>query len=176
MATGDHHHELTEKGPNTQKLEQLLADHKIIGLDTSIFIYHFEAHPRYYPLTKIILASVERGRWQGIISPITLMEVTVRPWQLEQDNIARQYEVLLVNFPNLHMALVDRHIARQAAKLRARHRLRPADAIIAATAMSRNATMFVTNDRQFARLAPLMEIIQLDDLSSNEPTEYPSTP
>jgi hypothetical protein len=28
-------------------IEQRLAEHRVIGLDTAVFIYHFEAHPDY---------------------------------------------------------------------------------------------------------------------------------
>lgn len=72
----------------------------------------------------------------------------------------------MVHFPHLTLADVTRDVARWAAQLRARYRLRPADALQVATALVHRATAFVTNDRRLARLTPLLDIIVLDDLAS----------
>ncbi len=44
------------------KLTEQLSDHTRIGLDTSIFIYHLERHPRYLCLTQELLSGIEAGR------------------------------------------------------------------------------------------------------------------
>jgi len=148
-------------------VEERLARHTVVGLDTSIFIYHLEAHPRYLRLTQALLAGIQAGRQRAVTSTVTIMELTVRPWQVDRPAVAREYEALLVHFPNLTLADVTRDVARQAAQLRARFRLRPADALQVATALVQGATAFVTNDRRLARLAPELDIIILDDLLGN---------
>ena len=145
-------------------VRERLAGHTVVGLDTSIFIYHLEAHPRYLPLTRELLGGVQAGRWTAITSVITLMELTVRPWQIERPAVAREYEALLIHFPNLTLVDVTREVARRAAQLRARYRLRPADALQAATALVGGATALVTNDRGLSRLAPLLDVALLDAL------------
>jgi predicted nucleic acid-binding protein len=140
-----------------------LQAHDVIGLDTAIFIYHFEAHPRYLPLTTAALSGVAQGERQGVTSVITLMELTVRPHQLERPAVAQHYEALLSHFPHLTMVDVDRAVARRAAELRGRYRVRPADALQVATSLVHMATAFLTNDRRLARLQPLIDIILLDD-------------
>ena len=147
------------------QLNERLADHEVIGLDTSVFIYHFEAHPRYQPLTRVLLGAVQAGRRVAVTSTVTVMELTVRPWQLERPGVAREYELLLVHFPHLVLADVTRAVARQAAQLRARYRIRPADALHVASALLHGATAFVTNDRKLARLAPVLDVIILDDFA-----------
>ncbi|MGQ9804263.1 MAG: type II toxin-antitoxin system VapC family toxin [Anaerolineae bacterium] len=141
-----------------------LAGHPVLGLDTSVFIYHLEAHPRYLPLTMILLAGVQAGQWRAVTSTVTLMELTVRPWQLGRAAVAREYEALLVHFPHLTVADVTRDVARRAAQLRAIYSLRPADALQVATALVHGATVFVTNDRSLARLSPVLDVVLLDDL------------
>lgn len=94
------------------------------------------------------------------------MELTVQPWQFDRPNIAREYESFLAHFPNLTLVDVTRDIARRAAQLRARHRLRPADAIQVATALTQGASAFVTNDRGLARLSFDLEVFILDDFTS----------
>lgn len=141
-----------------------LAAHARIGLDTAVFVYHLEAHPTYSPLTQEVLAGVESGQWTAVTSTVTIMELTVRPWQLDRPAVARAYEALLVHFPHLSLIDVTRDVARRAAQLRARYRICPADALQVSTALVHGATAFVTNDRALARLAPMLDVVLLDDL------------
>lgn len=150
------------------RLSERLASHAVIGLDTAIFIYHLEVHPRYLPLTQELLAGIQAGQWTAITSTVTVMELTVRPWQIERPAVAREYEALLVHFPHLTLADVSRDVARRAAQLRAHYRLRPADALQVATALVHGATAFVTNDRFLMRLVPALDVVVLDDLISSE--------
>ena len=149
-------------------LEQQLAAHSIIGLDTSIFIYHFEAHPDYLPLTRRILKEVESGRRQAVTSTVTLMELTVLPWRINRPDIARQYEILLTNFPNLQIIEVSREVARRAAQLRAEFNIRPADALQVGTAFTNEATVWVSNDKKLRRLASIVDVVILDDFIEGE--------
>jgi predicted nucleic acid-binding protein len=149
-------------------LQQRLEAHQLIGLDTTIFIYHVEANQKYLPLTRTILKYVESGQGSGIISTVAVMELTVHPWRINRGDVARQYEALLVNFPNLKLVSVTREVARQAAQLRAKYNLRPADALQVATAMVSDATAWVSNDRQLARLEPAIEVIILEDFVASE--------
>lgn len=140
-------------------IEQRLAGHQVIGLDTAVFIYHFEAHPDYLGLTTAVLNNIQAGQQQAIASTIVIMELTVHPWRNRQPNVARQYEALLANFPNLTLHDVTRETARKAAQLRADYNLRPADALHVATALVHGATAFVSNNRQLARLESVIEPI-----------------
>ncbi len=144
-------------------LKQRLAAHQLIGLDTSIFIYHLEANQTYLPLTETILKNVEIGQCGGIVSTVTLMELTVHPWRINRADVARQYELLLVNFPNLRLIDVSREIARQAAQLRAKYNVRPADALQVATAITSLATLWLSNDKKLRRLESEIEVVILDD-------------
>jgi hypothetical protein len=60
-------------------LADALSGHARLGLDTTVFIYHLEQHPRYFPLTRALLSGIEVGRWTACTSVVTLMELTVRP-------------------------------------------------------------------------------------------------
>lgn len=144
-------------------LTDALSGHARLGLDTAVFVYHLEQNPRYFPLTHALLAGVEAGRWTACTSVVTLMELTVRPWQLDQPEAATRYEAALAHFPNLSLVDVTREVARQAAQLRATFRLRPADALQAATALVSGATTWITNDRDLARLSPLLDVLLLEE-------------
>lgn len=145
-------------------LEQRLANHILIGLDTSIFIYHLEGQVTYLPLTREILGRVEAGQSEAVVSTVTIMELTVHPWRVHRSDVARQYEVLLVNFPHLQLVDVTRDVARKAAQLRAQYNLRPAaDALQVGTAIISGATLWVSNDKQLKRLEPEIEVLILDE-------------
>jgi len=140
-----------------------LAKAKVIGLDTPIFIYFLENNERYGPLIQLTLNGIEKGKWQGVTSTITLMEITVRPWQLGRESAAREYEAVLVHFPNLSVVDVDRNVARAAAQLRAKYNVSPPDALQVAASLSFGAKAFLTNDKRLSRLQELIDILVLDD-------------
>ena len=145
------------------KFSKRLAKAKVIGLDTPIFIYFLENNARYGPLAQLTLNGVEKGKWRGITSTITLMEITVRPWQLGREAAAREYEAILVHFPNLSIVDVDRNVARAAAQLRAKYNVTPPDALQVAASLSFGAKAFLTNDRRLSRLQELIDVLVLDD-------------
>ena len=140
-----------------------LAKAKVIGLDTPIFIYFLENNARYGPLAQLTFNGIEKGKWHGVTSTITLMEITVRPWQLGRESAAREYEAVLVHFPNLSVVDVDRNVARAAAQLRAKYNVSPPDALQVAASLSYGAKAFLTNDKRLSRLQELIDILVLDD-------------
>jgi predicted nucleic acid-binding protein len=140
-----------------------LAKATVIGLDTSIFVYFLENNQQYAPLAEIAIKGIEDGKWQGVTSTITLMELTVRPWQLGNETAAREYEAVLVHFPNLAIVDVDRNIARAAAQLRARYNIPPPDALQVAAGIAHGAKAFLTNDKRLSKLKDVIEIIMMDD-------------
>jgi predicted nucleic acid-binding protein len=145
------------------KFSKRLAKVKVIGLDTSIFIYFLEDNEHYGPLAQITINGIEKGKWQGVTSTITLMEITVRPWQLGRESAAREYEAILVHFPNLSVVDVDRNVTRAAAQFRAKYNLSPPDALQVAASLSFGAKAFLTNDKRLSKLQELIDILVLDD-------------
>jgi predicted nucleic acid-binding protein len=144
-------------------IEQQLAGHQIVGLDTAVFIYHLEAHPTYLPLTTIILQRVQAGQCTAVVSTVTIMELTVHPWRQQRADIARQYEALLAHFPHLQIVDLTRDVARRAAQLQVYYNLRPADALQVATAVTHQATIWISNDKKLRQLSPRLDILILDD-------------
>jgi predicted nucleic acid-binding protein len=145
------------------ELSKRLAKAKVVGLDTSIFIYFLENNAKYGPLAQITINGIEKGKWQGVTSTITLMEITVRPWQLGRETAAREYEAVLVHFPNLSIVDIDRNVARTAAQLRAKFNVPAPDALQVAASLSFGAKAFLTNDKRLSRLQELIDVLVLDD-------------
>lgn len=145
------------------RLLQKLMKAGVVGIDAPVFIYHLEAHQQYSSLTREIFSSMENGKWTGITSAITLMEINVHPWQVGREDVARKYEALLVNFPNLSIVNIDRDVARIASQLRARFGVRPPDALQVAASLVADAKLYLTNDRRLSILQSLIEVVVLDD-------------
>jgi predicted nucleic acid-binding protein len=143
-------------------LAATLRSHERVGLDTPVFIYHIEGTARFAEPAGVALDDLAGGTFAGVTSVLTLMEIAVKPLQVGRPDIAEEYEVLLANYPNLAVAAIDRPIARRAAELRARHRLRPADALQVAACLEQGATAFLTNDRELRRLTELQVLILED--------------
>jgi len=148
------------------QLSEKLKPYPVIGLDTAIFIYHFEENPAYLPLTRELLSSIESGERKGVTSAITLMEIIVKPLALGQIDVARKYEALLANFPNLEIIDLDRDVIRLAARLRAEYRIRPPDALQAAACLQHGAQAFITNDDLLKRLQDKIVVLVLEDYAA----------
>lgn len=143
---------------------KLPGGHKRVLIDTSVWIYHLENHPELGLPAGRVIDSLEEGRFRGIASELTLLELTMRPLQLGRQDVADHYEVLLDYFPNLEIVPVSREILLEAAALRARRKIRAPDAIQLATGIRAGATLAVTNDKLW-RSVPLIETALLDDLA-----------
>jgi predicted nucleic acid-binding protein len=140
-----------------------LRSYSLVGLDTTLFIYHFERNTVYSPFTLELFSRIEQGAIKGLTSTITLMELLVRPYHLGQQDIARKFETLLVNFPNLVIIDIDRDVSRLAARMRAEYNLRPPDALQVAASWLNGAQAFISNDHHMKRIEDKMGAIVLDD-------------
>lgn len=139
------------------------GSHKRVLIDTSVWIYHFEQNPKLAAPAGQVIESLEAGKFRGIASELTLLELTVRPLQLGRQDVADDYEILLGYFPNLELQPISREVLLEAAALRARHRLRTPDAIQIATGVRYGATLAITNDQGW-RDQSVIETVILSDL------------
>jgi predicted nucleic acid-binding protein len=132
-----------------------LRNHRIIALDTSIFIYQFQANPRYVDLTHPIFQWLEQPGSHAVTSTITMTEILIQPYRDKDQDLIDNFKGLLSIFPNLEWIAPNLDIASRAAEIRAAHRLHIPDAIHAATAIDSDATAFITNDPIFRRITDL---------------------
>lgn len=133
-----------------------------VALDTAVFIYFIEEHPRYLPLIAPLFNEVDVGAREIVTSALTLLEVLVVPYRAGDLPLAERYEAVLTRSRGLRMVELDRGQLRTAAQIRAVHGVRTPDALQLAAALSTRCTAFVTNDRRLPTL-PGLRIVQLDD-------------
>lgn len=138
-------------------------DDRVYGLDTAPLIYYIEEHHRYLEFVESLFNAAESGRITIVTSTITMIEVLTQPYRVGHDEIAKNYRESLQASQLIRMVPVTDQIADKSAVLRARYGLRTPDAIQIATAIVQNATVFVTNDKQFRTISEI-EVVILEDL------------
>jgi predicted nucleic acid-binding protein len=135
-----------------ERLRLFLHGHRRIALDTSIFVYHMEANPRYLALADAVFSWVEKAGHEAVTSTITMTELLVPSYREKDEHRVDEFYGLLSTYPNLQWIPPDLETADLAAQLRATYSLRTPDALQAATALRAQATGFLTNDPVFARI------------------------
>ena len=144
-------------------LRQILDGYPLVFLDTMVFSYQLANHPRYAPLTSVVLKAVESGQIAGLTSTVTLAEILTLPAKAGDQQAMQDYELYLTRFPNLMVVTLDTALARETARVRAATGLRTPDAIQVATARLARADAIVTNDRRWAGRVTDPALVMLDD-------------
>jgi predicted nucleic acid-binding protein len=132
------------------------------GVDTSIFIYLIEEHPRFLSLVEPIFEEATLGARELVTSALTLLEVLVVPFRASNPKLAGRYEALLTNSKGIAMVDLTRDQLRFAARLRAATGVKTPDALQLAAAFGTGCSTFLTNDRRIPEQRGL-RVLQLGD-------------
>lgn len=146
-----------------EELRRAVSGYKLLALDTMVLSYHLANHPRYVPLTRVVLEAIESGQVAGLITTVTLAEVLTVPAQAGDRRAMLDYELYLTNFPNLRLVVLDVALARETALVRATAKLRTPDAVQVAAARLAGADGIVTNDHRWAGRVTQPQVVLLDD-------------
>lgn len=136
---------------------------KVVGVDTTLFIYFIERNPTYVDIARAFFQVVDRGECKAVTSVISLLKVLVVPYRNSDMDLVRQYKDILFDTESLSTVLLSPVIAEAAARLRASYTLRTPDSIQMATAIIEKASFFLTNDKQLPSL-PNLKKLMVDDL------------
>jgi predicted nucleic acid-binding protein len=144
-------------------VDDLVAGHRRLALDSSLFIYLFEAGGWQARTCSALLDAAEVAGTTLIVSALTLAELAVGPAMLQDEAMADRYRDAIRSIRLLDIVPLSADIAVDAGLLRGRTGCSLADAIHLATALQAGATAFVTNDRRLHHL-PKLEVVQLAEL------------
>jgi predicted nucleic acid-binding protein len=128
------------------------ARRPLYGVDSMLFVYHFEGNEELGPAAGRILRDAEEGRCGLVASVLALLEVLVVPKRHGREELCQRYRDLFESFPNLSMLPVGTEVAEIASGLRAAHNLRTPDALHIATAIHAGADTFISGDRGLSRV------------------------
>lgn len=120
-----------------------------VAIDSAVFIYWIEEHPRFAPVLTPVFEAIDRGALPAVTSTLTLLEVLVIPYRAGDLRLADRYEALLTRSRGLRLIDLDRSVLRAGAALRARFpATRTPDALQLAAALAGSCRSFLTNDRE----------------------------
>lgn len=144
-------------------LGSALAGHRLVALDTSVWIYHFEGSAAYGQAADSVLEAIAQGHIEAVASELVLLELLVAPLKKGAQDVADEIELALLHFPHLQLAPATRTVLTGAAEFRARYGLRTPDAIMLATAVECGATLAVTNDKAWRKVEEI-DVLLLQEL------------
>ncbi len=136
---------------SADRLEDI-PDGVLITLDSAPIIYYLQDHPTFAARFSPLFAAAAEDRLTLAISTITLAEVMAGPFAAENEVLAMQYREVLCHSPGWQTIPVDESLAAEAARLRARYRLRLPDAIQVATAIVTRSWALVTHDSALGKV------------------------
>ncbi|MGL5940839.1 MAG: type II toxin-antitoxin system VapC family toxin [Waterburya sp.] len=136
-----------------------------IYIDTVVAIYSVEWNPEYFALLQPLWMKFQAEEIELVSSELILMESLVLPLRNKDTLLVNAYEEILLS-EQMELIPINQDILRQAANLRATTNLKTPDAIHAATAISVNYDLFITNDKGFRNLSNLSVIILSEILES----------
>ncbi|MBI4483208.1 MAG: PIN domain-containing protein [Acidobacteria bacterium] len=131
-----------------------------VGLDTTLFIYFIEEHPRFLPVVELIVTALDAGPLEGVTSSLTLLETLVAPYRAGNMRLVERYQALLTRSRRIRLMDLDRPLLRAAAQLRAAVRLKTPDALALAAALAANCAAYLTSDEDLPPI-PGLRILQL---------------
>jgi predicted nucleic acid-binding protein len=137
-------------------------------IDTSVLIAYFESHDDTHDVAALLIDDfVKSGRNAAVVSPMTAMEILVRPLR-DAPKSAVHVRDFLSHWPNLTLLPIDLHVAAEAASLRATHKFKLPDALIVATGIVSQVAHLITNDGEWrTKLTPMKSRVAV-----TEPRNY----
>ena len=138
-----------------------IAKHKLVGLDTNIFIYHFEDNPGFAAFTQIIFVNLSQGKFQAVTSVISIIEALSYP---SPPQVLENIEEGFITMPNLTMYDVTHDIAIEAARIRRIYKFRLPDSVQLATTLKSKAQAFISNDDRLKSFKELPIILLGEDI------------
>jgi predicted nucleic acid-binding protein len=138
------------------------AKEPLYGVDSMLFVYHFEGNEEFGPAPGRLLREAEEGRCRLVASIVTVLEVLVVPKRHRKESLCRRYRDLFESFPNLSVLPVGPEVVEIASDLRAAHNLRTPDALHIATAIHAGADAFISGDRRLPNVQEV-RVMRLQD-------------
>ena len=145
-----------------EDFRRTLRIYQVLGFDTMIFIYHFEDHPLFAPLTEPLFEAIDRGELLAEVSVLLAGEVLAGAKKAADSEMLLRYRHILGEFPNLTLHETDMQVMDKMSDLRVAYELKTPDAIHMATALLNGAQALVTNDAGLKRVSEL-DVLVLED-------------
>lgn len=139
-------------GTDATSTDATRTDAMRVYLDSCVLIYRIEQTAPWAARAQEQLNQVETSGATVIVSELTRLECRVRPIALGRADMLNDYDAFFAR-PMLGWQALDRPVFELATRLRAESRLKTADALHLAAALSAGCHQFITNDKRLAAAA-----------------------
>lgn len=129
---------------------ELKANSKVY-LDTNIFIYYFEDHPRFAKKIEELFDIGFDKNMTFVSSELLYLETLVLPYKKVDRAMSNLYLNIEKHIPNFYLAPINKSVLLQAAKIRAKYGFKSPDSIHLATAVTENCDLFFGFDKQLMK-------------------------
>lgn len=143
--------------------DELCRGNRRLALNSNLLIYLFETGGPEAKAVQRLLDAAEAAGASLVVASLALAEVSVYPAAIDDAVMAERYADAIQSISRLDVVPLTAEIAIDAGLMRGRRGHSLPDAIHLATAVSANASVFVTNDRRL-RAIPRLDVVQLADL------------
>jgi predicted nucleic acid-binding protein len=133
-----------------------------VFLDSAPVIYFIENNVDFHARLEPLFARIDSRSIQAVVSPVTLAECLVLPLELGNTDLADVYAHALTSGETMELVTIDKTVAIQAAKVRAKYGLALTDAVQVATAIAARCEAVVTNDTAYAKVAEVPVVLVKD--------------
>jgi predicted nucleic acid-binding protein len=135
-----------------------------VYVDTAPVIYSIESHPEYSELLQPLWIKLQANQIAITSSELLWLKTLVNPYKNNNQPLIALYTELLRD--SIQLIAINEPILKLAAQLRATTKLKSPDSIHAATALSQECTMFLTNDTGFRNIPRLPVVVLKDALDT----------
>ncbi len=150
-------------GRTTVKLPTALRQCERVVIDTMALIYFFEDTPRYGVLCEQIVRRIARGDFIGIVTPITVAELLVKPLEQGRTDISDAYRRAISNLQNVELPSMTYETGCLAGALRAKYGFALPDMFQIAVALQTRLPAILTNDKALLRIEEV-NVFLLDEM------------
>lgn len=124
-----------------------------VHLDARVIGYHLLGSRPEVELTRLVFAAIREGAVDARTSAITLYQLLAEPYRRGEAEVAEEAGKLLSGLRGLEVVPVTGELAGQAARVRARLGTGTAASVQIATAVTREAGLFLTDGSGLRRVA-----------------------
>lgn len=130
-----------------------------VTLDASVLVSAFTPSENAHLPCKALLREVRQSKAAIILPTLVIVEIAAAIGRGQgKPDLGYAFALEMTRFPNLALVTLDESLARAAAEIAARHRLRGSDAVYVAVARRFGATLVTLDGEQHACAAALVPV------------------
>ena len=128
-------------------------------IDTNIFLHVINREEPYFNDSTALLDLVDDGRLFGVVSTISIAELSVGYYAAGDEAGLRRFLLHLLSSENYQLVDVDSSVAELAGKIRNETGLRLPDALIIASGLKAGVDSVVTCDEEFKKAEKTLKCV-----------------